>query len=231
MDNENDLDAQDPNLPDAGNEAGTEDQKEDKTAGLQKRIDELTASKGDADRRAAQFQQQTIELLARQATQQFQPVEPAEDPYADLDPKTRKFVESTVGAITKRFEGQIAQMQTRHEVDLLTRGARSKLAAVGADEAMMKEAEQLAAGLRSKGIPVNEDDIADNVLGRAVREGRYKVGTPAPARGSPATMGGVRSATIAPVQHAALPSNFDDLDPDSQLAILNKRGAGNIPLD
>lgn len=228
MNDENDLSAQDPNLPDGDNNAEGTKEVEDKSVGLQKRIDELTASKGEAERRAQQLQEQTIALLADRATQNFnQP--PAEDPYADLDPKTRKFVESTVGAITKRFEGQMAALRNNHEVDLITRGTHRILDSVGADESMKKEASALAAGLRSKGIPVNDEDIADNVIGRAVREGRFKVGGN-PVRGAPATIGGVRAATIAAPAPAALPADFDDMDPEAQLAVLSKRGAGNIPL-
>ena len=189
----------------------------------------MTAGKAEAERRAQQLQEQTIALLANNATQTFNNQQPAEDPYADLDPKTRKFVESTVGAITKRFEGQIAQMRNNHEVDMITRGTHRILDSIGADEGMKKEASALAAGLRSKGIPVNDEDIADNVIGRAVREGRFKVGGNS-VRGAPATIGGVRAATISAPAVSALPADFDDMDPEAQLALLNKRGAGNIPL-
>ena len=228
MENETESPAQDPNLPDGENNEGADQQAKEQTEGLQKRIDELTAAKGEAERRLQESTQQQIALLTSQATQRTTEVV---DPYPDMDPAIKKFVTETVGQVKRAAEQQIAQLRSSHEADLMARDARQFATQfTGGDEQISNEAATLAKNLRAKGYAINAEDAAIFALGIAVKEGRYKPGGQTRQQGAPAVLGAVRSTNLQPQTQAPLPANFDDLDPDSQLAILNKRGAGNIPL-
>lgn len=227
MSNETESVAQDPNLPDEGAQAA-EAEKAKQQAGIQARIDELTAKSHEAERRNAALVEQNMALLTAQVSRSNET--PAVDPYPDMDPSIKKMIAEATGAVKREFQGQISRLQAQHETTLVTRDARAEAVRLGADDKLAAEAEKWAAHFRANGVPMNAQDAAKYAIGNALFEGRFTPGGAAPTRGAPATLGGVRSANIAQVQHAALPSNFDDLDPDTQLAILAKRGAGDIPL-
>lgn len=226
--------AQDPNAPDVqSDDAGEETNEVARKIqeGTQKRIDELTAKQHEYERQLAAANERAAALTTQLLTRSN---EPKEDPYKDLDPTLRKFMEDQIGAVHASSQKTIAAMAARFEAQTLAQEARAIAAQAGGDETIQREAAEAVAGLRKQGIQANGQDAADWALGKALREGRLKLNgnTAQPNGRKPvSTFSGNRGPDLSTsAAQKPLPENFDELDPDEQIKILEKRGVNNRPL-
>lgn len=223
--------AQDPNAPDGQQEVDQEAKRQ--AEGIQLRINELTQKAAEAERRAQELAEQNNALLVAGLTRQQAPVVQEADPYEGMDPDLAKVIRAAVGATEKKFSAQVAAAQAQvAQLQQLQWAQAAQAAAdrLGLDEEQRAAATKLKVGMNAKGIPMNDEDAAIYVLGQATLKARQGGGT-APAPRHNATITSVRSPNLAPTRELpALPSNFDDLEPDAQIAILAKRGAHNQKL-
>lgn len=239
MENENEVEDQveDPTAlesDDDGSEGG--DQKEKKrNEGIEKRINELTAKTHEAERRAAAAEataQQQRDLNMQLLTQRGQPQEPIEDPYEDVDPKLRKMLSEGLTAQQRKFAAQLQAQKNEFDAILESQAVQHEASSLGLDPEISKEAAAIVKGAKSRGIPVNKEEVLDMLIGKAYREGKLAV---QPSQTNPRRAAPLSGVRAPPIQEASqtqkpLPNNFDDLSPEEQLALLNKRGVGNMPL-
>lgn len=205
-----------------------------KNEGIEKRIAELTKQRHDSEREAQQLRDLNMQLLASR-TQPAAPTEPVEDPYEDVDPKLRKMLKESLGAQQRVFEAKLAQNTAHFESVMEAQEVTHAATAFGLDAESTKEAATIVREAKRRGIPVNKEEVLDMVIGKAVREGKWT--PPANAGSNPrrpaAQMTSVRSPNFAApevAQQKPLPSNFEDLSPEQQIAIMEKRGVGNMKL-
>ncbi len=200
---------------------------------LEDRIAELTKNTHDAIRRAeaaetaAQTQRDlNMQLLARANT----PVVQEEDPYEDVDPKVKKMLGGELTKLQQSFAARLQAQQNDFESRLESQELQHQAAVMGLDAESAKEASVIIRNLKKRGLPVEKEEIMDMMIGKAVREGKYvppAVGTN-PRRTAPLSANRAPNFAAPETQNQKpLPPNFDDLSPEDQLKILEKRGAGN----
>ncbi len=237
MDNENEIDsdAQDPNIEvEEGNEEG-----EGRSKGAQPRINELTAKFRDAERKLQEAQSENVALRAARLVEGNRPAPVIEevDEFPDMDPSVKALMNKKLGKLEAAFSQRLAATQAEYESRFMAQEAAGIAAQHGGDEKTQEQARVYAAGLRKKGLNVSSEEAAIFALGMAVKEGRFNAPTGSapqqPQRRGAPPMGNVRGPSFnapLPASEKPLPSNFDSLSPDQQLAILEKRGAGDKPI-
>lgn len=212
-------------------------------SGFQQRIDELTAARHAAEREAAEARagfQQSMERLARlegmvQAGAQPQQREPELDlsEFGDAAGPLKKVLDAQAAA----FQKQLAQMQTHFASQLQTSQVRAVAASMQLPPAVTEEAAKKMAVLVSRyGDRANADDALNLAIGEAIRNGTY---VPQAAGPKGRAMGaGPAGATLhggggmaPPAAQAGgngqpkglmLPTNFEDMTPAQQAAVLQK---------
>lgn len=124
---------------------------------IQKRFDEMTAQRHEAERRAAELegrlqalqQQQMAQLMAMQQAQQVQPQGP------NIDPERRAELEAILNPITQRFEQQMARMQSLFGGQIV--GMKVAAAAQPYGSAVAQRASQLVEQYAAQGTVLDPD--------------------------------------------------------------------------
>lgn len=231
--------AQDPNVTESQDD-GSDDQGAAPKRNFvpQERVDEITAKYRDMERKFQLEQERNLALMTSQLTgggRRAEP-EPEVDEYPDADPSVKAMLKREAAKLRTEFQRQHAATQANYESMIMSQEAATHAAKMGASEEVQEEAKTWARDLRKNGVPINAKDAAIYALGLAVSEGRHNPGTvpqQSPARRGAAPIGSVRQPNFNPVEQQtqkALPQNFDSLSPDQQIAILEKRGAGDKAL-
>jgi len=185
---------------------GQDKSKEDnRSSGIEKRIDELVAQRYEADRTVQSLLQENQALqrqMAEMFAAQYAPKNTAPEVPEELDPKIAKYFDSALEAklkpVASRYEAIIAEQNAalaRLEADRV----REKL-----PEAVRGELEQTLADWKRRGIPGTLDDARLYLLGQAVDSGKYQ----APARGASAAaaLAAYNQGQGAPLPHGAAPN-------------------------
>lgn len=216
---------------------------ESQGSGVQKRIDELTAARRQAEERERAVQQQLMETtaqmaqLAMQARQAQQPPPaPPPDPLAQfkdsLDPTTAQAIQAAVEATRRQMEAQYAPMFAQQAAQMAGYAVQAEAANIkGLPAEVTQRAAILAADWRSRGINLPVGDAINFALGEYQRGQLTKAAAVSgydPSRQPPATIQGF---TPAPqTQTRALPQNFDQLNRAQQNAALEAAGILDAPL-
>jgi len=202
--------------------------------GFQKRIDELTAKRYEAERQSQALQAQLLEreqMMARmmaamtQAQQQQQP-----DPAADLAPEDRRRIEATVSPRMKALEERLAQVTGQLEQQMFATQLNQETPAV------QQLAKTLLGQWRQQGLQGwTMEDAVIYARGRLVGQDTSTVTQARNERGQfTATAQNVTRTQSAPPNPTprvdqGLPANFDKLTAQEQADVLEKRLEG-IPL-
>lgn len=213
--------------PEAGQDAGN--------AGFQKRIDELTAARYEAEGRAKaiaeEAQRNQERLMAQFQALQAQQVQsqPQANPFADLDPTLAKALE----AISAKQSAQIEALQRTIAAQASANAVEQAAGNVGTQDPNVKRraAELAAAWTREGRQGWNPEDAVLYAEGEALRAARIAAQRDPLGRFQPAQFQGQAPRQNFQPQSAtpALPSNFDSLSPSAQIEILKKRGVDDIP--
>jgi hypothetical protein len=193
---------------------------------LKKQMAEMAKLAADKDNYIAQMQERTLQAMERQA----QPVAPAEDPYADVDPQVRKYID----AQNANLQRQLMDTKNQLASSIAAHDTLQVLDQHGITDAKTRAvATQMASKFKAAGLALSPNDAVVFTLGQMALQNGGKLDLnqqDPPRRGGPDVIkGGTRS--VAPQNTApAYPDNWDDLDPDTQIAFLEKRGVGKQPL-
>lgn len=197
--------------------------------GIEKRIAELTKQSHDREREANQLRDLNMQLLA----QRGQPAVVEADPYEEVeDPKLRELLKKRDAVQKAAFEQRLNQTTTHFESQMEAQEVTHAATNFGLDAEATKEAATIVREARRRGIPVNKEEVLDMVIGKAVREGKYTPVSGVNNRRAAPLTGNRQPNFAAPEvrEQKPLPSNYEDLLPEQQLAILEKRGVGNQKL-
>lgn len=218
------------------NPDGTPDAGQDANTGFQKRIDELTAARYEAEGRAkaiAEEAQRNQERMLAQFQQQLQAQQvqsqPQANPFADLDPTLAKALE----AISAKQSAQIEALQRTIASQAAANAVEQAAGNVGTQDPNVKRraAELAAAWTREGRQGWNPEDAVLYAEGEALRAARVAAQRDPLGRFQPAQFQGQAPRQNFQPQSAQpeLPANFDSLSPSAQIAILQKRGVDDIP--
>lgn len=189
--------------------------------GVQARIDELTANWRQTQEQLAKSNEQNNALMLSLANRSNASNEPEVDPAVDLDPALK----AVLDAQAQRFEAQLNkltatfnQSMNRMQLNQVANGEDPKI--VGRAAEIMSQ------------YNMSHEAALTVAYGEAARAERANAGKNANARTNFNALGstvltGRREENVAPIQDAAatpLPDNFDNLSPQQQIAILEKRG-------
>ena len=198
--------------------------------GIQKRIDELVAKVHEREAEVTHLRQQN-EVFMAQALKQYQQPAPVEPQYA-VDPEEARRLKPMLAPYEQALQAvqrQLAQIQ-QFSVQQQMQQAAAKFG----DPTVMDDATKLMQAWSSKGLQgwSPEDALVYAAGQRAMaarsaqdiardQRGRFQgAGPEGGQRGMPLPSNGAG---------APLPTNFDQLSPDQQMAILEKRGNLNTP--
>lgn len=215
----------------------------------QSRVDELTAKRYEAEKRAADMERQVMELnmkLAEQAAntsaqllQIQQTQKPVVDPFATLRQNNPELAEA-LDAQRKMIEQQ--QAQQYQQLAAHTKSLELKLAMTRVPNAtpeIAAKAEQYLQRWTAAGVPVNAEDALKFTLGELALAGKLPGAQPAqPPPPAPQTyaphnpvLTGANPYTPPTTSQAGgpkLPANFDRMSPEQQDAIMDSI-YGNMP--
>ncbi len=224
MSDETNPNAQDPNAPEG--QPVVEVVEEKVPAGIQKRIDELTAEKHDLARKAQEANERLLQTLAAQA-QAPRIAAPPEETFEEVDPMVKRLIEASMRGLKAQntaLVNEVAGMRAANEARALVAGIE--------DPTVREAAATYAQNFRAKGLNISAQEAASFAIGDAIMKGTYQPGgnNVAPRRGAAPIGGGVRAPSLATARKSQLPDNFGDLDPDAQIAALQKRGVDDDAL-
>lgn len=195
--------------------------------GMQKRIDVLTASKHEQAAKIEMLMQQ-VALLAERNNAPVQ--QQAEDPYAELDPALAKALKFQQATFEKRFE----EHQRKLDASVMASQMQQAGQQANLPPEVVARAQAVLTGSRERGVPLTPQDAMNWAIGEAVQAGKWKLPNQAPPRASNgqfAPVNQVYAGAPAPPSSASgvkpLPANFDSLDADEQLRLLEARGVGD----
>ncbi len=216
----------------------------------QSRVDELTAKRYEAEKRAADMERQVMELnmkLAEQAAntsaqllQIQQNQKPVVDPFATLRQSNPELAEA-LDAQRKMIEQQ--QAQQYQQLAAHTKSLELKLAMTRVPNAtpeIAAKAEQYLQRWTAAGVPVNAEDALKFTLGELALAGKLPGAQPAlpPPPPAPQTyappnpvLTGANPYTPPTTSQAGgpkLPANFDRMSPEQQDAVMDSI-YGNMP--
>lgn len=194
---------------------------------MKEQLAQLAKANAEKDNYIAQMQERTLAAMERQAA----PAAPAEDPFEGLDPQVRKYVEAQTAGLQKQLAdtrnqlaGSIAAHDTLQVLD--QHGIK--------DPAARSVATKLATQFKAAGMNFSAQDAVVFTLGQMALQNGGKLdlvqGDAGPRRGGPDVLKGGTRPMQMQTSTPALPENFDDLDPDQQISILEKRGVGKQSL-
>lgn len=209
-------------------------------AGFQRRIDELTAARRQAEAEAAAQRDLAAKLLEQMQQLQERAVQPppANEPdyYSELGDAGRvvkQAVESAVkrtqDALTRQFSEQYSRLESQMQMQALQ--AQASVSGLPAEVA--SRAAAVLNGARQRGLPLTPDDALKWAYGEALMAGQVQ---PQSTRrpGSPA--GAALGAANPPMptngtqRPPALPANFESMRPAEQDAWLAKNGLDSLDL-
>lgn len=212
--------------------------------GIEKRIGELTAKMYAAQEMAAKKDEHIMaltskmtELMSKQQ-EMLTPVAPEPSLPEGMDPAQAAYFERLVSRIEAKYEAQLLQTQAQNQRGEAAAVANQLAARFGVRDAAIANqiaarAADLAAGWREKNLPFAPSDAADFAFMEHLKAGGLQQ---RPSSFSQPTQYAVTPGS-GPVQNfaptpprQALPSNFDSLSPNQQLAELEKRGLDDLPL-
>lgn len=199
----------------------------------QSRLDEVTAARREAERKADELSKQLLELSAQQAQQaaQFQAQliamqqsqRPAADPYAQLrerDPDLVRSLEAAHAQQAEQFRVQRQQLEAQNKL-LEVRLLASSIPGITTET--QTKAAQYMQRWAAAGVPATAEDAINFALGE---ERRQQLVQTANVRGITPPPTPVLTQPNAPPAAAAqpqgLPPNFDRLSPEQQEAYLDK---------
>lgn len=215
----------------------------------QSRVDELTAKRYEAEKRAADMERQVMELnmkLAEQAAntsaqllQIQQNQKPVVDPFATLRQSNPELAEA-LDAQRKMIEQQ--QAQQYQQLAAHTKSLELKLAMTRVPNAtpeIAAKAEQYLQRWTAAGVPVNAEDALKFTLGELALAGKLPNAQPAQTPPPPApqtyappnpVLTGANPYTPPTSQAGGpkLPANFDRMSPEQQDAVMDSI-YGNMP--
>jgi uncharacterized protein YdhG (YjbR/CyaY superfamily) len=213
-------------------------------AGIQARINELTAARRQAEEQVKLQQQQLIEQSAKMAemalqqrTAQAPAPQPQVDPLAQfkdqLDPVAMQAIQAAVAETQRRLEAQYAPMFAQQASQIAGFAVQQEAAAIpNLPKEVGQRAAQLAAQWRQAGLSFPPGDALNFALGEYQRGQLLKAAPVAgynpAAQTIPAVVPGYALPPQAP--RTALPSNFDALPRQQQNDILEKSGLLDAPL-
>jgi hypothetical protein len=207
--------------------------------GFQRRIDELTRARREAERLAEERQQQLLAVLERVASQAPVPPAPVKeaDPFEDLNPEDRV-------RLQKAFDARLAPLQRQLEETnqfIRSQQATQQVQAQAAQEPpeVVQRAQQLMQAWSAKGKtgwePIDAVRYAKVML---MEEGKYV--PPAPATQPRASNGQYMSSasqvtsaspTPAPApRKKGLPADLENRPLEEQIKIMEEAGIGDMPL-
>jgi hypothetical protein len=228
MADELDPTAQGTDAPDDANQQSNG--QDDFKAGIQKRIDELTAKSHEAQRQNEQLMQmlqqkdaQITELAATLMTRGA----PAQEDDASLDPTIARALEKTVGKFLTPLQQQMAQygqMMQKIEFQQMTSQYEPQV---------VQQAEKLMQQWKREGR-------SGWAMPDALIMASYQLGIPPKAQASQTRAPNGQFTSTVLDSHAAAPqrttqarkrpANFDSLPPEKQLEILEAEGVGDLTL-
>lgn len=203
-------------------------------AGIQKRIDELTAQRHAEAAKAEALQQQLMQQAAITAEQaaRLQQIEAERsrqvtvnplDAYKEtVDGNVLSAVQAALAEQNKQFQMQLDQMNRTQSAQLAALNVQRQVSVIpGIPVEVSARAEGLIREWRKNGWNFPEQDAIDIALGQITREkmqkGQAHIHNPA-AQLSPTISGGAPAPYSAPTR----PANFDLLSPSEQNAILER---------
>lgn len=200
---------------------------EGQSSGVQKRIDELTAEKWEAKRRADAIQQQLADSQAQLAKAMEimannQQVQAVASPVDNLDPEARKAIEALVQSKVKGYQAQVQEMSQaleRQEFATKATGEHPDVVA-RANQLFLNWQRQGASGFKMiDALVYARGEMAGQDLSAATRA-RNERGQFA------ASASNVASAQSAPpppaVRTSGLPADLSQRPLDEQIALLEK---------
>lgn len=211
--------------------------------GVQKRIDELTAARRQAEEREKALQTQLMETtaqmaqLAMQARQAQQPAPQAPvDPLAQfkdaLDPTVTQAIQAAVAETQRRMQAQYEPMFAQQAAQMAGYAVQAEAANIkGLPPEVTQRAAVLAADWRSRGIQLPVGDAINFALGEYQRGQLSKAAAVTgydPRTQAPGTIPGFTPPPQTQVR--ALPQNFDQLNRSQQNAALEAAGILDAPL-
>ncbi len=208
-------------------EATKPDQTAAELAALKGQMAQLAKSNAEKDQFIQQMQERTLAAMERGN----QPPPPQED-FSELDPITRKYVDAQTGQLQK----QLREAQNQLSGSIAAHNALAVLDQYGIrDPKTRSVASTLASKLKANGSPMSEHDAVVFTLGQMALQGGGKLdliqqdAPPTRRAGPDVITGGTRPMQMQ-VAAKPLPDDFDDLSPDQQIALLEKRGVDKLPL-
>lgn len=222
---------------------GSEGSGDSQNSGLQTRINELVAKQRQAEEalkeRDRQLMEQTAQMtqLVQQVSKQAAPapVTPV-DPLAQfqdrLDPVAAQAIQAAVEATRKQMEAQFAPMLAQQAAQIAQFSVQQEAAAIpNLPKEVSQRAAQLAAQWRAAGLNFPPSDALNFALGEYQRGQLLKaapvMGYNPNAPGLPAVTPGYVPAP--PTPQSKLPTNFDNLPREQQMALLDS-AIGDLPL-
>lgn len=197
--------------------------------GMQKRIDALTASRHQQAAQIEMLQQQIAQQMAT-LTERMSAVQaqPQADPFEELDPALAKALRYQ----SSMMEAKLAEQRKMFDTAMAAAQVQQVAQQANLPPEVAARAQQVMEGAKKNGLPMNAQDAADWALGEAIRTGKYKPPAqqqaPRAANGQFAPVNSVYSTSpqvdVTPTVKP-LPANFDSLDPDEQIRVLQARGA------
>ena len=212
-------------------------------SGVQKRIDEITAARRQAEEQNRQLQAQLMETsaqmaqLAMQARQAQQPPPQAPvDPLAQfkdsLDPTTAQAIQAAVEATRRQMQAQYEPMFAQQAAQMAGYAVQAEAANIkGLPPEVTQRAAVLAADWRAKGLPFPVGDAINFALGEYQRGQLSKAAAVVgydPRTQPPAVIPGY--TPVPQTQARALPQNFEQLNRAQQIAALEASGVLDAPL-
>lgn len=196
--------------------------------GIQKRIDELTAKfrgEQEANQHLLAQNQELMRTIAQIAEKNIAATYEAA-PQVEVDPEDRRKVEAVFTPYMRKLESMVQQLSSQV--------ASSQVASVaqGEDPRVVQRAQELMRGWRSAGKQGWEpQDAVIYARGEVATLDATKAAKARDERGrfagqAPPLQGTGAPPPITQPQTGALPANFDSLDIDRQLDLLEKRLEG-----
>jgi len=212
--------------------------------GVQKRIDELTAARRQAEEALKAREQALIEQSAKMAEMAMQlqqrqaapaPVAVPEDPLVkfkdQLDPVAAQAIQAAVEATRRQMEAQFAPMIQQQAAQLAQMAVLNEASAIpNLPKEVRDRAAERAAAWKAAGLSFSPGDAITFALGEYQKGQLLKA---APVAGyAPSGIPTVTQGTIPtpPVQRSALPQNFDALPRQQQNALLEQSGLLDQPI-
>lgn len=210
------------------NIANDQTEKAEFQAGIQRRIDELTARFHDTRRELDEEKAAKAVLLQQMTMLQQRPV--AQEPPVEVDPELRRGIDSVYGPTLQRLEAQNRDLQVR----LASQEARNVAIQQGEAPEVVDLAQKLMIDWHRRGVPgVTAEDAVVHATGLLARQERARTAAAKTERTGfnklSTTNLATQSAPPRAVVRNEIPKDLDDRSPEEQAKFWADR-VGDSPL-